>query len=68
MSENAPSKEALKAAKKSESKIEPIDFQCVLLEKIHAISRFNPKFNMVTQLGGTSADPDARALRSFIGL
>tara|TARA_Y100001963_G_scaffold158396_1_gene257844 strand:+ start:525 stop:2993 length:2469 start_codon:yes stop_codon:yes gene_type:complete len=57
MSENAPSKEALKAAKKSESKIEPIDFQCVLLEKIHAISRFNPKFNMVTQLGGTSADP-----------
>lgn len=50
-------KEALKAAKESELNIEPIDFQCVLLSRVHQLKDPNSSFQSVTRVSSGSSDP-----------
>ena len=48
--DNNPDAEARAEAEKKKSTLEPIDYQCVLLENVHRIKRAQPKFNRVTIL------------------
>ena len=45
-----PEEEARAEAEKKKNTLEPIDYQCVLLENIHRIKRAAPKFKKVTIL------------------
>jgi len=48
--DNNPDAEARAEAEKKKDTLEPIDYQCVLLENVHRIKRDNPTFKRVTLL------------------
>ena len=50
MANDTPEAAARAEAEKKKNTLEPIDYQCVLLENVHRIKRDNPKFKKVTIL------------------
>ena len=51
-----PEEEARAEAEKKKNTLEPIDYQCVLLENVHRIKRDNPTFKNVTILKDTEGN------------
>tara|TARA_A100001515_G_scaffold47275_1_gene37323 strand:- start:1314 stop:3827 length:2514 start_codon:yes stop_codon:yes gene_type:complete len=50
MANDTPESEAASEAEEKKNTLEPIDYQCVLLENVHRIKREKPKFKRVTIL------------------